>query len=1175
MNNTEHIHRGADRLSRLIRWPLCTLWLALALSRAMAVDPYYVNNAIVTYPGTAEYPPQIDASNVINNSTFIVNFTEAEISLTQPFFETLDTVNYTNNGLLMANTGFQFDNQNGNSGLRTMSGSFFNPGTVSCGSVNDTTDPTGGLLAALGYAQCLVNATNITIPGEVDVGEAGLIQLTGQNVELYQSLLNIESPGVGANASGTGFFGLNTNLWDPTFNLGPNFADSPFFPIAPFELFLNNSTAYFQQPPAGNGSNIIHRSVFIQDTSGSNVSVSVYFGTGDIGLGGGDVAIQWTGSYLDPASGNTYNNYLYLKDDYVGGTATNVLRNGVGGIPANFTFTETVGSPWPLLPLPAPPGFQNNVFQPGGITNLYDVVNAQLNTGVGTNSSANGSVTNLPGRVQISAQNHLDLTVAQITGENYLALRSTNQFNGSAGALIETPFADLYLGVTNGYPLPLTISNVLAGTLPVWSGNVVAWNTRWIEVDATTGITNDYRVLIVSSQLTPTLGAQVNNLVLYDTNSIIISDTFNILGTFSANAQSLTLTTNLPGNGATSFDGELNLDSVGIFWQSSVPNLRFLTNNGAIRMQNLALFGFPFLTNVVPAIPASGTLSELLPKGTNVVKRDRVTIGTNQYVFVATLTNNIPNQVAIVTNSFAASLSNLIAAINAAPGGAGVGYSTNTRANPVAAAGPLITNDFAVTALVAGTAGNSIATLFTPATTSTNLSWGGHATLFGGLAPVTKVVSFLNGTAFINNGIFMDQGSIIYAGNFLGSGVFSNGVGSFTLQSLTATLTNEILQADGDVSITASSLVTSNLVLQANRSLTLVVTNLLTAGQTNNSLWTVGSASVGYGLSLPIKPVTGDLLGTTIDLSAPTNRTVVNVWAGTDYGVSPNGYTNNEAVEQLILDVATPAINGHNGVLVFNGASASNALYVDLLVLTNFATQGNTTNNYNFPWLHINTTNMFIYFARAIELRNGQAFDVSEAIDYASQVQGANGSRLRWVNSYAGYLSSTNYFYTNRAGVVIAQPENLALAQSSVIDSDSDGLPNAADPTPFFLPPELNFSVRVTNLPPKMLRVEWTTIPNAMNFVYYTTNLHQPPTNWLSFTNSYYGTAGAANPNRPFTNSALGVGFLSPQQYVDVATTDNAQQTNVWVYDALTNEPPRYYRVFVAPQLNVNATNAP
>jgi hypothetical protein len=1111
-----------------------------------AADPYYINDAIVSYPGTAPYPPTIDATNFINDSSFTVNFTLQTLPIGLPLYETWDTVNYTNIGTLMANTGFQFDTQSTASGLHTRAGSFSNSGLVSCGSLNDLTDPFLGEFALLGYAQCVVNATNISNPGDVDVGEGGLIEFTGANLDLSRSTLTIE--GSGANSSGTGAFGLNTNLWDPSLNLGATFAETPEFPIAPFFLALTNSTAYMDLRLVSSNLNVI-RAVFIQDTSGSNVTESVYFGTAGQGFGNGSVTIQWAGSYLDPASGNTYSNYLYLNDDYVLGTTTNVLP--ILGVPINFTFTASQ-TPLAFLGLPTAPGFLP-LYPPGGITNVYDVANVQLSSGVSTNTVANNSITNLPGRVQITGDSNLDLTLATITGQNYISIRSTNQFNGAGGALIQTPYADINLGVTNGF---LTVSNVMGGVVPNWGGTVVAWNTRWLAVDTTGAfpVTNDFRVLIVSSQLTPTTSGAVQDLILHGTNSIVISDTFNVLRTFSADAQSLTLTTNPPGNGATALDGELNLGSANIFWQTATPNLQYLTNNGAIRMQNLAYFGHPFLTNITPAVAASGTLFE---NGTNVVKKDKVTIGTNQYMFVATLTNTVANQVLIVPASFDASLSNLIAAIDGITNSS-VKYSTATRSNKMVVAGALMNHSFTVTALTNGTGGNLIATLFAPATGATNLSWQGHTNLFGGLNMATNVTSFLASSAFINNGVFMDQGTVIDSGDFESGDIFSNGVGPFTLQSLTTTLTNGILSAGGDVAITTSSLVTSNLALVATRSLTLTVTNELTdTGVTNNSFWWVGAGSVGSGLNLPIKPLSGDLLGTTITLYGPTNRVINNVWAGHDYGISNAGYTNNEAVGQLIFDVSTPTVPGHNAVLTFNAVGVSNALYVDSLILTNFATQGNATNHFNFPWLKINT-NMVIYYAQA--LANGVS--VAEEIDNQSRF-GANGGRLRWVYTYAGYFSSTNYVYTNLDSSTFTNTVNEALAQSTTIDSDSDGLPNNIDPTPFFLPSELNVTVKVTNLPPQCVTVQWTTIPNATNYIYYATNMMS--TNWLAFTNFnnwYYGNHVAV------TNAAHVNYFRSPQVYINNSTLpDNSQQTNVWVHDVITNVP-HFYKVVVDPWLN-------
>jgi hypothetical protein len=1148
MNRTNHFPRRlvpAGCLSINNRWLPASLFLfvvclALRFQVAQAADNYYINNAILDYPALQPYPPVVDATNFINNSSFTVNFTPLTLP-NQLLYETSDTYNYTNNGSMIANSGFRFDTQLSASGARIPAASFYNPGLVSCGSAADLEDPFLGELATFGNDQCVVLATNIANPGEVDTGVGGLIDFKGQNIDLSQGFLNIEG---GAAFTGVDEFNLNPFPWDPSANLGVNFALTPPFATPPGQLFLVNSVAYTNLASIDTNNNIL-RSVFIEDTSDPNVSYSIYFGGAPAaGLGGGDVTIAWAGTYVDTATGFTYTNYLYLNDNYQRGASTNVILGA--GIPDNFVFTQ---SPVPLLAGPGTAPAGSVSFPAGGITNYYDLVNAQIGV-ASTNNIPNHSITNLPGRVQINGGKYVDLSLCQISGPAYLSVQATNQFNGSAGALIQTPYADLNLGVTNGF---LSVSNIMEASVPTWSGNIIAWNTRFLAVD-TNGVTNDFRVLIVSSHLSPTLYAQVQNLILHGTNSIVISDTFNVMGSFSADAQSLTITTNPLANGATSLEGELNLNNPSILFNASMPNIRFLTNNGAIRTGNLLYFGYPMLTNRLGPVPATGLLSEI---GTNVVKKDKVTIGTNQYLFVTALTNSIANQVAIVPSSFDASLSNLIAAINGAPG-AGVAYSSVTKSNPVVVAGVLTNSGFTVTAVTPGLSGNSIVTTFSPAITSTNLSWNGRTTLSGGMLAQTNVVSFLNGTALVNNGVFEDQGAIIYAGNFVSSDVFSNGIGNFTLQSLTTTLTNGYLQAGGDVSITGDSIVTSNLLLQASRSLTLSATNLITdGGLTNGNVWSIGTNSLGNGFSLLNKPATGDLLGTKVTMYAPLSRTVASVWAGADRGATPAGYLNNVAIGQLTLDIPYSSIPGHNGVFTFSGTGASNALYVDQLILKDYATQGNATNSYNFPWLRINT-NMVIYFADALE----GGVSVAESIDRESR-QGGNNGRLRWVYSYAGYFTGTNIITTNADLTTTTNSVNAALAKSPTIDSDSDGRPNSVDPTPFFQPADVNLTVTTTNLPPLAARVQWTTIPNATNCIYYSTNMLG--TNWLVFTNFnnwYYGY------NVARTNSTHSNGFISPQVYVNNASLpDNSQRTNVWIFDTMTNMP-HYYKVVVWPWLN-------
>jgi hypothetical protein len=1016
------------------------------------------------------------------------------------YYEPLNTVNYTNIQTMIVNApltinglslmvGLVFDTQTNAAGSypHRMAGTFYNEGEVRCDSIVDgnslfTSDAYGRIIP-VSVGLCFVTATNIINPGTITASMNGLMQFTGQNVDLDRSVLLME--GVGENTvlgnlglAGYGGFGVDTNRdWSPFFDLRPTRARSSW----PFIIDLTNSTAYFDFQGVGTNTLIV-RTVFIQNQN-ANVPYNVYFGQ-DCRLGCGDATVEWIGSYVDPATATPYTKYLYLNDDYVNNASTNnFLYNGY---PYYFTFTQ---SDVPLINrAPATPGFYGGYFTTGYMTNNYAYVNASLIAAtMGTNDISNptGSITNLPGRVQITASQQLQMNLAQITGINYLNLMATNQFDGSAGALVRAPFADINLAVTNG---SMTVSNLLEAAIPNWGGTVQAWSTRWTEVTTNTvdgtnfyAFTNDFRVMIVYSDLMPTEQPQVQNLRLHATNSLVITDLLNVYGSLFIDARSLTLGTNVYGFGATSPDGELNLGNNNILWPSALPYLRWLTNNGAIRAGNLAVFGsevVTYTTNVTagtPAVTATGTLSELLP-ATNVVAGSGVTIGTNQYVFVKTLTNTVPNQIKIAPG-FDGTMNNLIAAINRAAG-SGTTYSTNTKANPLVTAGARNNHAFGVTATTTGAAGNAVVTI----TTSANLTWNGLTTLSGGVdaVPATTNIVSVGGRygAFINNSLIMDQGSTIYADNFLNCGAISNGVGSFILYSLTATLTNGVIVGGGDIAITADTLIVSNVMLRAGRGMTLQATNLLTdGGVTNGNVWSVGNpaGTGGKGLALPVKPATGDLLGTTITNYAPgPNKKVNNVWAGADRGISTTGFTNNAAVGHLILDAGT------NAVFQFNGVGLSNALYVDHLELRNQATNRDGSGNVLALGFSTNlaSPNLVIYYARA----------TAGTLDIAQKLNGKNTNHLRWVPQYTGYFSATNMAYPDGT----TNTFNASVVQTTSLDSDGDGIGNASDLTPFFVSSQLFFTqttIPPYPAPPLTNILTWHSVPNATNLLKYSTNV--------------------------------------------------------------------------------------
>ena len=1016
MTRMEHKTHRVNGLNRLLKWSLFCGLLCLALARAAhATIPLWSNTSINAYIVPGAPPPTIDAASFFNNNQFQIDFTAATINT--ELFETENTVNYTNNGLMISDGGFLFDTQTTNVISRQMADTFYNNNEIDCGTVNDT-----NVFYEDGGGQCIIWATNIVNPGIITVGGDGLLQFTGDNVNLSFSELTIQgnsqtnyfnnlnpnffffgrnfrrfqnSYGI-AGLSGIDYgIGTDTNLdWIPSIALTTNSATSSEFTTSLYPLttlVLTNSTAYFDiKTPDPN--DVIVRAVFLLN-SNSQVSNNVYIdpnvNTRQFGRGFGNGAshIEWVAPYIDSSSGLPATNYLYLTDDYVGGNTA----VAVDGIPDNFTF---VASSSPVaLGAPTTPGFPTNfmmmtnfMFNPGAVTNQYSYADVQLTgTTVATNSPS-PSVTNylaiLPGRIEINATNELNLKSADLNGANYISIYAPTQFDGSDSAQIYAPYYDINVGVTNGF---LTISNLLQVGSQRFNGTIQLWSTTWLYTD-TNGVTWDYRVLFVNSQLSPFTPSTVNNLILHATNSTIIADTINIIGTFSDDSQNLTLTANAPG--AASPDGELDVATPSILWSNSTPNLRNLTNNGAIKLQNSATFG---------ATPPS------------------------EY------------------------------------------YS------------------------------------------------------------------------LINNGIISDLGSSVWADTFANSGAFSSGLNSFTLQSLTATLTNGSVTAGGDVSFTATSLFASNTVITAGQSLVIVATNLtdgvVNGGATSSNFWSVGG-NLRVGLVMPSKP-SGDLLGTTIKNIALDNHIVTSTWPGEDRGASVAGYSNDVAVGVFVLDSLPTTHPASRSGFIFTGAGVSNAIYVDELVLADAAT--NLDINHNVTALGGNgggasdNDNVVIYYARALVGGN----DLSEKLDYR------NNGRLRWVPGYAGYFSSTNIIYTNITGSVTnisTNTVNAALAQANNIDSDGDNINNASDPTPFFVPGEVNFKLTVTNKPPLTALISWSSIPASTNYVLYKTNLLSA--NWQVLTNFVSPTAVPPVGGWPITNS---------------------------VSDAVNPLQPRYYRVRVDP----------
>jgi hypothetical protein len=291
---------------------------------------------------------------------------------------------------------------------------------------------------------------------------------------------------------------------------------------------------------------------------------------------------------------------------------------------------------------------------------------------------------------------------------------------------------------------------------------------------------------------------------------------------------------------------------------------------------------------------------------------------------------------------------------------------------------------------------------------------------------------------------------------------------------------------------------------------------------TNGNFWSVGSTNGtgGNGIAQTLKPLTGDLLGTTITNYAPApNKLVINTWAGQDLGANVAGFNNNEAVGHLVLDALGP-----NSAFQFNGTGASNGLYVDRLDLVDYASYTNHSLSGDIPALIFNTNlNLVIYYASAF----------ANGVSVADKLNNKNGGHLRWVPQYVGHFSSVSFIYPDGTTNVL----NASLLQSTTIDSDGDGIANAFDTSPIFLSSEVNLTQTLTNLPPLTELIQWHSVPSATNYVFYSTSPAGPFT--LLLTNFNSPSLVPPSGGWPITNTVADPA-VGPSRYYRVRVDQNS-----------------------------------
>ena len=575
------------------------LLLGLAAGPVSAASSFYVNDGVVLCP--PQIPPQVDATNFVNSNYFSINFTNFFSGSQQ--YATDNTRNFTNIGTMVGNSGFRFDWFDTVPVVAThkMAANFVNSGTISAGSGINTNNFFSFFLQSQSLPKLLISATNVSLRSSTNiVGVDGLFSLAGKRVDLNRATIMLEGfeenpdslfqfiDPVGIRAA---YWGVGTNTILPAANFETSPPFTPFSQVTIPNLGTNNYVqlrlpgAQFYVDESIFGTNRTVQAVFLLNTNASITNL-VYFPFNGFSV------VEWLGRETNQVSGEVTTNHLYLTDDF-GSFATNTVVT-------NFSYYTAVGTAIPInysfsrfnpfvsgLGTPTAPSSTAGVFIGGGVvTNEYAAYGALFSASTVDLSllpPAGRYITNLPGRLEITADATLDLTLARITGLNYLGLKATNHVLSTSGAKISVPFSDINLGTTNGL---LALTNILYPTVQRFTGEVDLWSGRWTNNGG--GLQTIYSVLFVDSKLSATAPSQIQDLTLRSTN-IVISDVLNVTRNLLLDAERVTLTTNQQP--APTLRGELNLLSSAIIWPTVTPRLQYLTNNGGFSTLNAVFFG--------------------------------------------------------------------------------------------------------------------------------------------------------------------------------------------------------------------------------------------------------------------------------------------------------------------------------------------------------------------------------------------------------------------------------------------------------------------------------------------------------------------------------------------------------------------------------------------------------
>jgi len=622
---------------------------------AQAADAYYINN------GSVITAPQIDASNFVNYGTF-------NIFTTYPF-ETSDTLTFTNYGSLVGAAGWRFDYASPGNGGRQLADTFFNANTATVQANDAPAVIVLGLptVSPVNPSYLWVHATNIVNQGLLSVGANGWLLLAGTNVGVARSGLEVQAlTPAGSRNIGTNFIpdtGISDLVWAQT-NLnfpsgriwdgltaataggvlsftipGPNTTDSLSNSFGIFVTVTNivgitNPGAMLPTVDPTNilitniyvPTNIYKQAVFVGISDPTTLTVGVrYFPSTSITNPFTTVAVDITFTSTNAVTTLPEPTSLFFYDTLASETNRGInqnVQNTLAFRPANYVLSRLddgryrAGSSGNGVP-DSLYLFDRNTFSNNVVSGEYAAYWAFVDDLVSEPPPVTGgTVTNLPGRVQIYAQN-LDMRSARVRGAGEVIVK-TEHLIGSSGAVVDCQNLSYNLASTNGL---LSVQNLTKTAFARLKGDLLAWSALWSN-SMTMIYSNNYSISNIvdtngmtigmsATQSPLTNGAALNlHTLLLDAlfqtslpvitwdmltrgTNVVIDDNMTVVQSFLVDGQSLTLNGNITFSQATidtSF-GTVASSSISDWVYTNAPNLLYFTNNGTLTLPGNGHFG--------------------------------------------------------------------------------------------------------------------------------------------------------------------------------------------------------------------------------------------------------------------------------------------------------------------------------------------------------------------------------------------------------------------------------------------------------------------------------------------------------------------------------------------------------------------------------------------------------